>query len=182
MLNGVPTDAAGAGAKRPLPEAPAAAPGANATFAPLEISGSVLNAANPDFISHVLKGGDAPGALKSDCDEQLLFSIDFPALVKLRELRIEGPDGSTPKTVKLFVNKTNMAFEDCEDAPATQELEFSSEAQTLPLNFVKFQSVSSLTVFVQDNQEDSDSTSISRLQLIGVPLHTTNMNDLKKQG
>lgn len=183
MLNGEPLGGEGVGQKRPMPEAPAApGVGANAKFVPLEFSGSVLNAANPDFLDAVLKGGDAPGALKSDCDEQLLFSLEFPALVKLHSIRIEGPDDTSPKTVKIYVNKTNMSFDDCEDFPPTQELTLAANASTLNLNFVKFQSVSSLTVFVQDNIADDEVTSISRLELIGVPLHQTDMSKLEKKG
>ena len=34
----------------------------------------------------------------------------------------------------------------------------------------------------EGNQGDEECTQLSRLELVGVPVHTTNMNDLKKGG
>ena len=46
---------------------------------------------------------------------------------KLTSITLAGPaDGTAPATVKLFVNKTAMSFDDCEDFPATQTLTLSS--------------------------------------------------------
>ena len=42
--------------------------------------------------------------------------------------------------------------------------------------------MSSLTVFLESNQGDTESTALSRLELIGMPVATTNMKDLKKVG
>ena len=53
---------------------------------------------------------------------------------------------------------------------------------TVPLNLTKFSAVSSLTVFVESNQGDEESTCLSRIELVGVPVPTTNMKDLKKGG
>ena len=50
---------------------------------------SVLNAANPEILESVLGGGGA-GALRSDCDEQLLISLPFASGVKLHSLNILG--------------------------------------------------------------------------------------------
>ena len=72
--------------------------------------------------------------------------------------------------------------DDVEDLVPTQTLTFSGASGTVPLQYVKFQNVSSLTVFLEDNQGDEEVTQISQLQLIGMPLATTNMNDLKKGG
>ena len=39
-----------------------------------------------------------------------------------------------------------------------------------------------ITVFIEDNQADDEVTALSRLEFVGTPVHTTNMNDLKKVG
>lgn len=75
-----------------------------------------------------------------------------------------------------------MTFDDCEDAPPTQTLTASGGSSTMPLHFVKFQSVSSLSVFIEDNVDDDEVTSLRSLKFIGTPLATTNMSDLKKGG
>ena len=149
---------------------------------------SVLNAADSDVLTNVLQGtaqGDA--IIKSDCDEQLLFSIVFRQTVRLQSIGFAAPSAA-PKTVKIFVNKgayspppasrlrpapprplrgrlscarlppaariDNMSFDDVE-MPATQTLTVTGAAQ-IPLQFVKFQSVTSVTVFVEDNQDDDE--------------------------
>ena len=79
-----------------------------------------------------------------------------------------------------------MGFEDCEDVDPTQELELSAEdlredAEALPLKFVKFQRVKSITIFVEDNA-GGDISALGMLQFYGQPIFTTNMADFKKQG
>ncbi len=174
MLNGQSLGAS-LGTKRPLVEPPAVA-GSVSKFAPLDISGSVLNALNPDAVRFVLQG-EGEAAVRSDCDEQLLFSIEFAAgCVKCQSILIEGPEDAAPRTVKLFVNRINMSFDDCEDMPPTQTLELSSASSTTNLNFVKFQSVTSLTLFVENNLAGGDVTAVSRITIVGQPLATTNVS------
>ena len=121
--------------------------------------------------------------LESDADEQLLVSIELSQTYKLTAITLAGPDdGSAPKTVKLFANRSAMSFDDCEDFKPTQTLELSSTSATLPLQLTKFSNVTSLSVFLENNQDDQEVTCLTRLELVGTPLHTTNMNDLKKSG
>lgn len=92
-----------------------------------------------------------------------------------------------PKTLKLFANRTNMGFDDVDSFPPTQVLElthadYKDGIATVALHFVKFQCVQSMTVFIADNQDGGDVTSLARLQFVGLPIQATNMNDLKKQG
>jgi len=133
--------------------------------------------------------GDETLVLKSDADEQLLLQIRFSEAVKLHSLKFVAPDdGSAPKTIKIFVNPTDMDFSDCENNPATQELELRPSdflaGASVPLKFVKFQKVSNIAIFVEDNHSDGelDYTQMSSLHLFGVPIHTTNMSNLKKVG
>ena len=139
---------------------------------------TALNATNPDVLASVLGAGDG-AALKSDADEQLIISMTLPQTVKLTAIKLAGPaDGTAPATVKLFVNKSSMSFDDCTDYPATQTLNLSSAEATLPLQQTKFTSVSSLTVFIESNQGDEEATQLSHLALVGVPVHTTNVRPL----
>lgn len=153
----------------------------------LEVSNpGILNASNPTELARVL-GNPTDGAeaepIRSDCDEQLLVNLTLAQPSKIHSIRLGGPDlDSAPKTVKLFVNRTALSFDDVEDLPPTQTLTFRGQSATLPLQFVKFQSVNTLAIFIEDNQSDGEVTKVSHLSLIGTPLHTTNMNDLKKGG
>jgi len=167
--------------------AAAPAPGACSKPGPiedLERTTSVLNATNVSAIATVM-GAPVEGAepLRSDADEQLLLTIQLRQCYKLHSIKLAAPsDGSAPSTVKLFVNKVDMDFNDAEDLPPTQTLELKGASATLPLQYTKIQSVNSITVFLENNQGDTESTALSRLELIGIPVETTDMNNLKKVG
>jgi len=172
-------------------EAPSSAAAAGALTSPelltgLESNASVLNATNAALLPSVLSlpaPESAPVPLKSDADEQLLVGMTLAQTFKLTAITIVGPaDGSAPKTVKIFANKPSMSFDDCEDFAPTQTLTFSSASGTQPLALTKFSAVSSLSIFVEDNQAGGEVTALSRIELTGVPLATTNMKDLKKAG
>lgn len=65
-----------------------------------------------------------------------------------------------------------MGFEDCEDLEATQMLELTEEdldeqtSKPIPLKYVKFQRVTSITVFVEDNY-GGDITELGMLKFFG---------------
>jgi len=143
----------------------------------------VLNAANPDALSAVLEGKSEP-PLQSDCDEQLLLSLPLKAPVKLHSIAIEGDSDAAPRTVKIFINKPHMGFDDAESGPpCTQMIEFTTpSSEPYLLKYVNFQFVQHLTIFVSDNQADSDVTSLSSIRLFGTPLEAMNMAEFKKVG
>jgi len=166
-------------------KAEAGAVAAHAVIEGLERHASVLNAANQESLSAVLQAGSDAAAVpvRSDADEQLLLCLTMPQAVKLREIKIAGPeDGTAPQTVKLYANKPSMTFDDTEDLPPTQTLELTGPSATLPLQFVKFQCVTSLSVFIENNQSDGETTCLTKLQFVGSTIATTNMSELKKMG
>ena len=75
-----------------------------------------------------------------------------------------------------------MSFDDCEDFCPTQTITLTGSSATIPLQLVKFTNVSSLTVFIENNQGDEEATCLSRLELVGTPLAGTNMKDFKRVG
>jgi hypothetical protein len=127
--------------------------------------------------------------LKSDADEQLLLTVPFKQLVKLHSMRVVAPVGDTaPRKLKLFVNAPSMGFEDAESRKAAQEIELTAEQlagdKPFPLNYVKFQRVSQVTLFFEDNASggDEDVTDVARIDLLGFTVETTNMKEFKKVG
>merc|ERR1712205_129174 len=117
--------------------------------------------------------------LKSDADEQLLLTVPFKQLVKLHSLRVVAPVGDTAPS---------MGFEDAENRKAAQEIELTAEQlagdKPFPLNYVKFQRVSQVTLFFEDNASggDEDVTDVARIDLLGFTVETTNMKEFKKVG
>jgi hypothetical protein len=70
-------------------------------------------------------------------------------------------------------------------AKPTEMFEFTSEdvaGRPKMVKFVSFQSVNSLTLFIEDNHGDLDETIIQSLSIAGSPIQGTNMSELKKGG
>lgn len=135
--------------------------------------------------------GDSRLGCKSDADEQLIIHVAFQEHVKVHSIKFDAFNGGVdpelnPSTVRLFVNRNNLGFEDIDDVDPTQELELSvsdlqENADPLPLKFVKFQRVKSITFFIEDNA-GGDVSALGGLKIIGSLVATTNMANYKKQG
>lgn len=135
--------------------------------------------------------GDSRLGCKSDTDEQLILHLGFREFVKVRSLKLTSfnrgmePEAN-PTTVKIYVNREHMGFEDCEDLEPTQTFELTEDdlnesAEPLALKYVKFQRVKGITIFVEDNA-GGDVSALGMMQIFGSMVAGTNMNDLKKQG
>lgn len=147
----------------------------------------VLNNDPNTSLSTVLKSN---GQLKSDkeTDHQLLIFIPFTEAVKLRDMSIvarsdaKSDDESGPKTIKLFANQPNLNFGDTDTVPETQLINLSAndlKGTTIPLKFVKFQNVTSITLLVEANQGETDVTFINKITFFGTPLQGTDMKQFK---
>ena len=119
---------------------------------------------------------DNPHApLRSDCDAQLLISIPLREPIKMSGIsfRAPAPSGEVygPKTVKLFVNQPHLDFAEAESSKPAAEITLKAQdiknGTVQELKMVKFQSVSTVTVFICDNQGGSDKTCLSRISLLG---------------
>jgi len=124
--------------------------------------------------------------LESDCDEQLLLSVAFNQQVKLHSIKFVSPDmAKAPKTVKLYVNRSNMSFGDTESTEVTQkvvltEADYEKDAVT-NLRFVKFQQVTSLAIFIEDNLGGADETAVQQIVFYGTPVEQTKDVSLMKE-
>ncbi|CAI9102635.1 OLC1v1000934C1 [Oldenlandia corymbosa var. corymbosa] len=145
-----------------------------------------LNQKGANSLPNALKQGyreDDGLVLESDADEQLLIYIPFNQVVKLHSIAIKGPKDEGPKTVKLFSNKDHMGFSNVNDYPASDTAILSEdnlEGKPVILKYVKFQNVRSLTIFIEDNQSESEVTKIQKIVLYGTTVETTDMKALKK--
>jgi len=142
-----------------------------------------LNESNEYPLDGALSGKD--GYLESDCDEQLLILMTFNQLIKLHSIRLRGPADQGPKTVKLFINQPkSLDFDSAESMGAVQTLELTPEdvegGIVIPLLYVKFQNVSSITVFIKNNHTGAETTRIDQLTFYGSPVSATNMADFKR--
>lgn len=83
-----------------------------------------------------------------------------------------------PKTIKLYVNRVHLDFENVEDVPPVQTLilnkeYFLSDGKEIELERMKWENVDSIALFVVDNLENEETTRIDYFQLIGKPLKFT---------
>jgi len=160
-----------------------------------------LNADPQTNIKSIL--GSSAGLLRSDpsVDAQLLLKLSFREPIKLRGFKLqsraanassavqsEDADGNTesaPKTVKLFVNNSHLSFSDADLLTPTETLTLTAGdvggEREVRVKYVKYQHVTSLSVLVEDNIDDSDVTVINKLELIGTTIAGMNVNELKKQ-
>jgi hypothetical protein len=94
---------------------------------------------------------------------------------------------SGPKTVSTYVNRsTTLSFDEADSIQPVETIvltppQLVADTPPTPLRFVKYQNVHHLTLFVQDNQDQSDVTAIQQLILYGSPLEATkDVSELKK--
>lgn len=140
--------------------------------------------------------------VESDTDEQLMLFMPFQANLKVHTLQItslppaaaenEDEDNEIPmrpKTIKIYHNRAHiLGFEEGDDIPATQEITLTSKdwdttgTATIPLRFVKFQSVSSLVLFIVDGDGDSEKVRVDRIRIIGETGEKREMGKLEKIG
>jgi len=92
--------------------------------------------------------------VQSDADQELLFNIPFTGNIKLKALRIIGPDDfSHPKKVKLFKNRPKMTFDDV-SIKADQEFELERDLTgsiEYSTKVVAFNSVHHLSLYFPTN-------------------------------
>ena len=117
-----------------------------------------------------------PSISSNDDDPELIIYIPFSEVVTISSLALTGGDnGTTPKTINIFVNRDDIDFSNCNDIEPTQTLNIvdpinltNSATETLdyPLKPQKHQNVHSLTLFISENY-DADLTTIQYLGLKG---------------
>lgn len=119
--------------------------------------------------------------LVSDADSQILIYIPFMNKTKIHTLLIksvlkedsgDGNDYQKPEQIKVWANTTGtLSFEDAAAGDgALHESEISSFDENgwahIPLRYVKFQGVGSILIFIDGNDEDSN-TIVDKLVIIG---------------
>jgi len=141
-----------------------------------------------DLLSSKSRNKSASIYLLSDADDQLLINIAFNQIVKVRSLVFHTSDPSIgPKDVKVIVNNRNLSFDDFEsENTITQTFQVTKEdlrdSKSINVRYVRFQSVTTLSIFVASNQSNAEETRIDAIDIYGVPVQTTaDLSGLKKQ-
>ncbi|KAI1425554.1 PITH domain-containing protein [Xylaria sp. FL1777] len=106
--------------------------------------------------------------LVSDTDEQMIMNVPFTGQVKLHSILLRSsPSSSAPRTLRVFINRDDIDFDNVNNLKPVQQFELSqtSEVQELPVKRALFHNARRLTLFFVDNfattGNDSDSDSDS---------------------
>ncbi|BFZ62689.1 Thioredoxin-like protein 1 [Saitoella coloradoensis] len=154
----------------------------------------VLNATSPAALKSILENTGTP--LESDVDEQLLIHIPFQNAVKVHTIILKtaaAHKDRAPNSIRVYANLPHTpSFDDVDNITAAHivspdDVEYVQEKgkglkATVGLRFVKFQNVNTLTLFIEGNVGDEESTRLDGLTIIGDAGETTEMKDLKKIG
>lgn len=148
---------------------------------------SCLNEDSSHTIRDLLRRSGEDKYLLSDADEQLLIHLPFQQASRIRALKFKTAASAleqAPKTIRLFVNRQTIGFDDAESEECAQEMELTEKQQkgeeVVELRFVRFQNVSTLSVFVKDNQGAGDVSRVDGLEVLGVGREGTDMSQLQK--
>ncbi|KAI9794868.1 MAG: hypothetical protein M1816_002997 [Peltula sp. TS41687] len=138
--------------------------------------------------------------IESDTDEQMMLFMPFQSSLKIHSLQITSlpsreDDGDEempmrPKTLNVYSNRAHvLGFEEAEDIPATQTITLTSRdwdqktgTAKVELRFVKFQSVTSLVLFVVDGEGDGERVRLDRIRIVGEVGRKREMGKLEKIG
>jgi len=142
------------------------------------------------------KNSEVKDWVESDTDEQIMIFIPFRSNLKVHSIHITSLPSSgddeeeigRPKKLKIYVNQPNIVgFDEAELITPTQEVEIASDSwdkksNTIVVNtrFVKYQSVSSLTIFVEEGEDGCEKTRIDRIKIVGEAGDKRDMGKLEK--
>jgi hypothetical protein len=127
--------------------------------------------------------GDSSLACSSDADATLLIFLSLREPLRLSGLILEAPEEAlAPTTVKVFINRPAMTFDDVEGAEpaATFELAPKDFGSVLKLKPMKFSHVGSMFVYAE--REGAEVVALSKLALIGSAVGGTDVSAIKKVG
>jgi hypothetical protein len=107
-----------------------------------------------------------PSLQSPEGDAELLLTIPFTEAVTILSITVRNASASTetasPRRIKLFTNRDDLDFETAREMPPQQQLEllppyhFEEGTIDYPCRPAgRFQGISSLTIFVVDNYDDS---------------------------
>jgi hypothetical protein len=151
----------------------------------------LLDKSKPSGVSGQGKGKgaseSAPGTadwVESDTDEQLMLFLPFRSHVRVHSLHLtslppyaddadEAP--MRPLNIKLFINSPHvLGFEEADDIEPTQAIELAPSSwdtktgtYKVDLRFVKFQTVTTLVLFIVDGDGRSDKVRLDRVRVFG---------------
>ena len=117
--------------------------------------------------------------VRSDCDSQLIIVIPFTTTVRLTAIALRPVAGEEPTLLRLYVDKTELSFDDVESTRPAFEVKGASElwsGKPVALPSTKFGGCTSVTLFF--DAEGKDTVALSRVVLFGTTQETADVSKL----
>mmetsp|Transcript_17130 Transcript_17130/g.20625 ORF Transcript_17130/g.20625 Transcript_17130/m.20625 type:complete len:324 (-) Transcript_17130:203-1174(-) len=159
---------------------------------------SILNCMPNVKTAHIFNH-DGDGKIRSDVDMQMLLTIPFLTPVNLKAISMDASLSSSsdkkrqldedseeeeeeekeekdsmPKLIHLFKDRFHMDFDEAQDVRPEMSIEMNkddtSSGRKFKLKSSRFSSVSCLTIFIESNQSDVDTTFFRRIGIYGTPV------------
>lgn len=166
---------------------------------------SLLAGAEPQQATSANGVGDY---VVSDVDDQLMVFLPLQSTARVHTLQLtskarlssnddrdddaddnddDDDDTSRPELLRIYANPTHvLGFDEAEATQATQEITIRAkdwnerDTASLPLQFVKFQNVSSLVIFVVRAHGGAERVRLDRVRLVGEAGAKREMGQLTK--
>lgn len=156
----------------------------------------LFDTSKPSALSKKGKAAEGKDWVESDTDEQLMLLIPFQSNVKIYALHLtslpeESDDDEAPgrpKTVKIYINTQNViGFDEADSLEPTQEItleesDWKDGTAVINTRFVRFQRVSTLSIFLVDAADDKEKVRLDRIRIIGESGEKREMGKLEKIG
>lgn len=120
---------------------------------------------------------------RSDADNQMILYIPFNSAVRLSGIILNGPQEEVPTTVKLYINRSALDFDDVTDIEPAQALtlkpsDYGNDIQQ-KLKVAKFTAVNSLFLFAEN--ANNETVALHKVAFIGQLVQgSSDMSKLKK--
>lgn len=146
---------------------------------------TVLGAGQSIIKLHEERMTETPSLLSPSDDPELLLYIPFTEAVVLQSISIlnssKNRESSSPRRMKLFVNRDDLDFETARELPAQQEMEllphshFEEGTIDYPCRPAgRFHGITSLTIYFFENDNDEEETA-TEITFVGLKGKGTNM-------
>lgn len=129
---------------------------------------------------------DEDSKISTDADSQLLIHIPFTNICKVSSLVIKSTSGQRPNLIKVWANRSSiLGFDDATTINALHQEDIGQFNEDgcveIKLKYVRFQKVTSLTLFF-DGEDEDESTTLDKILIVGVDGESKTQGNIEKIG
>jgi len=132
-----------------------------------------------------IEGALSGSGVKADDDNQVLITIGFRQRVNINAIIVRPylkEVDHAPKNVKIFANTLNMSFGEAATRTPAHQVQLTPQelGEEIQVKYVKFQNVTTLTIFFEGTLGEEDVLKFGKLTISGTLAQVAKMEELKK--